>query len=52
MTEKCKTCEDRGKVLIYPDGTVKKYLPALAMDSHHKGARVSPCPDCTIRQDT
>jgi hypothetical protein len=43
---KCNLCNDTKKVIIYPDGTISQYLPALASDSHHKGTTIATCPAC------
>jgi hypothetical protein len=45
-SDKCETCKGTKKVLVYPDGSVSAYMPALAMDSHHRGVRVAECPEC------
>jgi len=42
----CALCEDKKKLIQYPDGSVHLYLPALAMDSFHRGVRVIKCPGC------
>ena len=44
--KKCEHCKGTGKILIYPDGKKEPYMPAIAMDSHHKGVRVAVCQKC------
>jgi len=49
--KKCPLCSGSKKVLLNSNGSLEPYLPALAMDSHHRGKIVIYCPECLEKEN-
>ena len=46
LKEKCSLCNGTKKIIEYPNGEIRPYLPALVSDAYHRKIKVKECHQC------